>query len=186
LAGKRVFFESGYQLTSVDRIAEAAGTTKRTVYDHFGSKEALFAQVVEFASNQFIELLPAAADLPAEPREGLRAFALRLRELVNSPDAIRFQRLIIAEAERQPDLGRALYATAVLGAERIVAAYLHRCVTEGHLVARDASASARLLVEVAAGPLRLRTLLCSQNETSDALDMAMIEQIVTIIADPGR
>ncbi|WP_160297923.1 MULTISPECIES: TetR/AcrR family transcriptional regulator C-terminal domain-containing protein [Rhodopseudomonas] len=32
-----------------------------------------------------------------------------LCELVNSPDAIRFQRLIIAEAERQPDLGRAFY-----------------------------------------------------------------------------
>jgi hypothetical protein len=44
VAGKKVFFECGYPLASVDRIAEVAGTTKRTVYDHFGSKEALFAE----------------------------------------------------------------------------------------------------------------------------------------------
>lgn len=186
LAGKRVFSEGGYQLASVDRIAEAAGTTKRTVYDHFGSKEALFAQVVEFACNQFVELLPAAADLPAEPAEGLRTFALCLRELVGGPDAIRFQRLIIAEAERQPALGRALYATAILGAERIVAAYLDRCIAEQRLAARDTSVPARLLVDVAAGPLRLRTLLSSQDGASDAVDVAMVDQIVAIIADPGR
>ena len=60
MAGKRVFFECGYQLASVDRIAEAAGTTKRTVYDHFGAKEALFAEVVAFACRQFVAMLPTA------------------------------------------------------------------------------------------------------------------------------
>ena len=186
LAGKQVFLENGYQLASVDRVAEAAGTTKRTVYDHFGSKEALFAQVVEFACNQFVELLPAVADLPAEPAAGLRAFALRLRELVGAPDAIRYQRLVIAEAERQPTLGRALYATAILGAECIVARYLDRCIAEQRLAARDTSASARLLVDVAAGPLRLRTLLCSHDGASDPVDVSMIDQIVAILTDPGR
>jgi AcrR family transcriptional regulator len=53
LAGKKIFFENGYQLASVDRIAEVAGTTKRTVYDHFGSKEALFAEVIAFAGSEF-------------------------------------------------------------------------------------------------------------------------------------
>jgi hypothetical protein len=88
----------------------------------FRGFEGQFARVVEFACGQFVLLLPAAADLPAEPREGLRVFAPRLRELVNSPDAIRFQRRVIAETERQSDLGLALYATAILGAERMLVA----------------------------------------------------------------
>ena len=39
-AAKTVFFEQGYQLASMDRIAAAAHTTKRTLYDHFGDKDA--------------------------------------------------------------------------------------------------------------------------------------------------
>src|ERR1700754_5066334 len=128
LAGKKVFFRDGYQLASVDRIAEAASTTKRTVYDHFGSKEQLFEQVMAFAGEQFVALLPQTEDLPPEPAEGLRAFAARFAEIVPPPDSLRFQRLVIAEAERQPAMGRALYETAVLGAEHVLTRYLDNCV----------------------------------------------------------
>lgn len=47
LAGAvRVFIETGYDISSMDRIAEVAGVSKRTVYNHFPSKEALFHAVV--------------------------------------------------------------------------------------------------------------------------------------------
>lgn len=41
------FRASGYEATSMDRIAEAAGVSKRTVYNHFPSKEALFSMILE-------------------------------------------------------------------------------------------------------------------------------------------
>ena len=37
-AAERLFVADGYELTSVDAIAAAAGVSKRTVYDHFGDK----------------------------------------------------------------------------------------------------------------------------------------------------
>src|SRR5580698_2175861 len=86
LAGKKVFFRDGYQLASVDRIAETAGTTKRTVYDHFGSKESLFAEVMAFAGEQFVSLLPRVDDLPESPADGLLTFAARFTEIVCAPD----------------------------------------------------------------------------------------------------
>ncbi|MCC9600886.1 TetR/AcrR family transcriptional regulator [Stieleria sp. JC731] len=36
----------GYDNTSMDRIADAAGASKRTVYNHFGSKEQMFEAMV--------------------------------------------------------------------------------------------------------------------------------------------
>ena len=41
------FRQSGYEVTSMDKIAASAGVSKRTVYNHFPSKEALFAQILE-------------------------------------------------------------------------------------------------------------------------------------------
>ena len=45
-AATAAFRDEGYECTSMDRIAELAGASKRTVYNHFGSKEALFQAVV--------------------------------------------------------------------------------------------------------------------------------------------
>ena len=179
LAGKKVFFQSGYPLASVDRIAEVAGTTKRTVYDHFGSKEALFAEVIAFAGDQFVGLLPSADDLPETPTEGLRAFAARLADLVGAPDSLRFQRLVIAEAERHPAMGRALHETAVLGAERVLASYLDACVERGALRPHDAAATARIVLDLATNGPRLRGLLAMPDAEPDPIGARALDETIS-------
>jgi AcrR family transcriptional regulator len=42
-AAARLFYAHGIRAVGVDAIAEAAGTTKKTLYDRFGSKDALVA-----------------------------------------------------------------------------------------------------------------------------------------------
>jgi len=179
LAGKKVFFECGYQLASVDRIAEVAGTTKRTVYDHFGAKEALFAEVIAFAGDQFVRLLPSADDLPEAPAEGLRVFAARLADLAGGSDSVRFQRLVIAEAERHPAMGRALYETAILGAVRVLASYLDACVERGNLRPHDTAATARIVLDVATSGPRLRGLLAIEGAEADPIGERALDEIIS-------
>lgn len=45
--GRRVFAEHGYQGSSVEEIARAAGVSKPIVYEHFGGKEGLYAVIVD-------------------------------------------------------------------------------------------------------------------------------------------
>src|SRR5271155_4078840 len=48
LAGARALFaERGFEATSIDDIALAAGVTKGAVYHHFPSKEAIFVEVLD-------------------------------------------------------------------------------------------------------------------------------------------
>lgn len=46
-AGGRLFGASGYEATTVDDVAAAAGVTKPIVYRHFGSKEGLYLAILE-------------------------------------------------------------------------------------------------------------------------------------------
>ncbi|WP_322844499.1 TetR/AcrR family transcriptional regulator [Pseudomonas sp. B33.4] len=40
------FRSNGFEVTSMDKIAATAGVSKRTVYNHFPSKEELFAEIL--------------------------------------------------------------------------------------------------------------------------------------------
>jgi AcrR family transcriptional regulator len=181
LAGKKVFFEHGYALASVDRIAEAAGTTKRTVYDHFGSKDALFAEVIAFSSEQFVaQLLPTAEALPTALADGVRLFIVQLTDLVTRPDIVRFQRLVIAEAERHPQFGQVLYETAILGAERVLAAYLRARISDGQAPELDADRSARMVLDLTVNGARVRALMAVE-EAEAAVDPAAIDLALALV-----
>src|SRR5262245_12396329 len=45
-AARVLFLRNGYANTTVEDIAELAGLTKRTVYNNYADKEALFTQIV--------------------------------------------------------------------------------------------------------------------------------------------
>jgi AcrR family transcriptional regulator len=181
LAGKKIFFESGYQVASVDRIAEAAGTTKRTVYDHFGSKDGLLAEVVALASRELIDALPTPDAVPKEPWEGLRRFVARVRKAASRPEAIQFYRLVISEAERRPELGRGLYETAFRGPERVLAAYLNSCVAQGRLKPHDAAVSARIILDVAISNPCIRGLTGFAGAAENQLGQRASDHVVDML-----
>jgi TetR/AcrR family transcriptional regulator, mexJK operon transcriptional repressor len=181
VAGKKVFFEHGYALTSIDRIAAVAGTTKRTVYDHFGSKEALFAEVISFASEQFVALLlPTAEALPAPLADGLRLFIALLTDLVTRPDIVRFQRLVIAEAERHPQFGQVLYETAFLGVERVFADYLRARIADGQAPEQDADRMAHRILDLTTNGPRVRALMGVEG-VDTAVDEAAIDLALALV-----
>ncbi|QSQ21392.1 TetR/AcrR family transcriptional regulator [Pyxidicoccus parkwayensis] len=148
IAAKDVFLEDGYQVASMERLAEAAGTTKRTLYDHFGNKEGLFAASIEYGSELFVGRLPRVEDLSADTAEAIPYFIDRMAAVMNAPDAIRFQRLVIAEAERHPEFGRILNEAAFVAAEHVLRDYLKRQVEAGRLKAHDVAAWAKTLVSL--------------------------------------
>lgn len=45
--GRRLFAERGYGAASIEEIANRAGVSKPVVYEHFGSKDGLYAVVVD-------------------------------------------------------------------------------------------------------------------------------------------
>jgi AcrR family transcriptional regulator len=73
-SARRLFAERGFEATSIDDIAEAAGVAKGAVYHHFASKEALFAEVLEGVQAELASAEAAPGFLP--PSDPVQLIAL--------------------------------------------------------------------------------------------------------------
>lgn len=146
-AAAEVFLGNGYVGASMDEVAARAGVSKQTVYKHFSSKERLFSELVRRSVGEVDRLVHEAADaLPdsADLRADLTALARRFVGHLMQPDAMRLRRLVIAEADRFPEIGRAFYAE---GPERVslgLARAFPALAERGHLQLGDAPDAARL------------------------------------------
>jgi TetR/AcrR family transcriptional regulator, mexJK operon transcriptional repressor len=111
-AAEEVFVRDGYRGASVDEVAALAGVSKQTLYAQFGSKEALFVEVVTSLTRTTGDLvhLPFPDDIGADDVEAaLTDYGVRVLTEVVTPRVMRLRRLVIGEVARFPDLARALY-----------------------------------------------------------------------------
>ncbi len=81
----KVFIEKGYDVSSMDSIAEMAGVSKRTVYNHFQSKEKLFHAIVGDFLRHRDEIKPIEYSKTLPIAEQLKEFAQAELYLINDP-----------------------------------------------------------------------------------------------------
>lgn len=66
-AAQRCFYERGITATGVDTIAAAAGVSKRTLYNHFASKDDLVLAYIERREHRWRRVLEARLEAVADP-----------------------------------------------------------------------------------------------------------------------
>ncbi|MEO6718628.1 MAG: TetR/AcrR family transcriptional regulator [Novosphingobium sp.] len=97
-----LFVGQGYAATSLIDIAKGAGVATRTLYQHFGDKEAIFREVIfardAGASIDQPQVQPGDTLVTALRRGGYYAYQVTYRER-----SIGLMRLMIAESNRFPD-----------------------------------------------------------------------------------
>lgn len=89
-----VFINMGYELASMNKIAETAGVSKRTVYNHFGSKENLFQAIVDDFLAQRQSLKTIKYDAEKSLKEQLLLFANAEIFLIDSPRRLGLSRFL--------------------------------------------------------------------------------------------
>ncbi|MET9343425.1 TetR/AcrR family transcriptional regulator [Nonomuraea sp. NPDC003804] len=119
-AAKAVFLRNGYVGASMDEVAALAAVSKQTVYKYFTDKEQLFTHLVLDTTGEIDHLtrmVTAAFDDSDDPRRALGELARAFLGSLLRPEVLSLRRLIIAEADRFPDLGRTWYEQ---GFERVL------------------------------------------------------------------
>jgi len=104
------FREHGFDATSMDRIAATAAVSKRTVYNHFPSKDELFAEILRrmWESSVAQPAVPYLADQPLRPQ--VLALVEQKMGLLCDPAFIDLARVIFGETIHSPARAQAMVA----------------------------------------------------------------------------
>ena len=102
-AAVKEFLANGYKYTSMDRIAKTADVSKRTVYKHFSSKEALFKSILLIFAEESMQI-QMDYDPDRSLAEQLKEFAFNKIKLIESESYTNLLRLALAECIRSPEL----------------------------------------------------------------------------------
>lgn len=136
-AAKRLFTTQGFDGTSMDQIAAAAGVSKLTVYSHFGDKESLFAAGAKaFCEQQ----LPAALfeprpDVPM--RERLMQIAQAFFGMISSPEAVAGHRILCSPQMTDSPLPKMFWEAGPQRVQTAFAELLRWRVSNGELEIED-------------------------------------------------
>jgi TetR/AcrR family transcriptional regulator, regulator of autoinduction and epiphytic fitness len=138
------FRANGFDATSVDKVAARAEVSKRTLYNHFPSKDELFAEILRvlWHSSASRMELPYRADAPLD--EQLLELVMQKMALLADDNFLDLARVAIAAAIHSPE--RAQDMISRLGQkEGGMLAWIRAAQKDGRLKAGDAALAAQQL-----------------------------------------
>ncbi|MHA6233542.1 TetR/AcrR family transcriptional regulator [Pseudomonas fluorescens group sp. PF-69] len=136
------FRANGFEITSMDKIAATAGVSKRTVYNHFPSKEELFAEILNQLWTRVTteQETPYRADQPL--REQLRLQLMAKMQMLGDENFLDLARVAIAATIHSPE--RAQDMVARLGErEESLTVWIRAAQADGRLKAVDPAFAAQ-------------------------------------------
>lgn len=151
-AATMAFRDEGFECTSMDRIAELAGASKRTVYNHFPSKEALFEAVVSRLFDEAMSLDQVSWDPDRSLEDQLADFARAKIRLAEGGPSRCLIRVVFGVFIRQPELVREVMARSA-EAERPLATWLRKADEAGRLEVPDPDLAAKIFWAMTRGAL---------------------------------
>ena len=145
-----LFVQHGYAATSLVDIAKAAGVATRTLYQHFGDKEAIFMEVITARETGAVFPHPSfAADVSLF--DAMMQVARYICEVSLRPRSVDLMRLVVAESRRFPDFMMNLCDKTFAHFRAQVAAMFDELAVSKVAPPVDAAKSASLFVDLILG-----------------------------------
>ncbi|MCY4154501.1 MAG: TetR/AcrR family transcriptional regulator [Gammaproteobacteria bacterium] len=132
-----MFLEMGYEKASMNNLVKRSGSSKSTVYKHFRSRQALFIAVLDEKLRDHLAPIENLDLTTLSIEEGLKLIGRTGIKVITSRDHINLCRIIYAEAERIPQVGRTYFEHGPKRGMAGVAKYLSTMVEKGKIRCAD-------------------------------------------------
>ena len=180
-AARDVFVDKGYGDASMDDIAARANVSKRTVYNHFPGKDALFGAIIQNECDRALDAAHGRMDTDPDDIPGtLFNYAFDFLTMIYSERGVKLFRTVIAEAERFPELGDIFFQAGVCPAQVNLQDYVGAMMTQGRLRKADAQTATGQFFSLIKGDLHYRLLLCCQDHAGCGEIKQLVEEAVDV------
>jgi TetR/AcrR family transcriptional regulator of autoinduction and epiphytic fitness len=172
----RAFSENGYDATSMEQVAQAAGISKRTIYNHFASKDDLFQELLSYFYKRRDEMRDIEYLPDAPLKEQLKEFVDAELDFINDSTERGLSKILASVLLRGIELGtesRSSYQPP----ETLIA-WLNAAKADGKMKFDSAELCARFFYGMIEGCLAM-TALVTDGESLKTAGM-MMDDIINI------
>ena len=149
---RQMFFDQSYDGVAMEGIAAAAGVSKGTLYARYSSKEALFTAVVKESVERWsTDIAPPDGPLPGDIGNRLRYHVRSIAQSLMLPEVRAFQKLLLGNRDRFPELSRAMYDVGYRYIIDLIASDIRDIAKRDRITARDPETVAQILVSAITG-----------------------------------
>ncbi|MBC7668992.1 MAG: TetR/AcrR family transcriptional regulator [Gemmatimonadaceae bacterium] len=182
-----VFLKEGYANASMSTIAARLGGSKGTLYNYFKNKEQLFAAyVVRHCAWQRDAMFEISSEID-DIRAALTKVGRTYLSIVLSDFSMANFRVIVAEAERTPEIGQAFYETGPKSGGLLLGAILQKAADTGQLKLADPVHAAQQFIGLCQNRL-MKARLCNAmaEPTAAEIDGEVLPAVDVFLAAYGR
>lgn len=179
-AATEIFFAEGYGRASMDQVLAKVGGSKRTLYNHFRSKEDLFTAIVNNVSDRALAALQPPLDA-GDIRETLVTMGVGYLSVLLSPDGLALYRAMVSEAPHFPELARTFFANGPGRASGHLSDFFQEQKMRGVLKVDDPRLAAEQFLGMVRGDIRLTTVLSIRKPTKRLIKKTVEQAVETFL-----
>ncbi len=180
-AATRVFLRDGYGRASIDKVANEAGVSTRTIYERFKNKADLLAAVITRLVERDMESVLATAELERlDLRRALYTIGETITGRACDPHAAALFRIVATEAQRFPELAAKMRGSTKARVDNAIANYFRSQIRRGNLALSDPDRAAVLFTQMICAELHECLLFGSAEEMSKLDFTAHLKQVIEI------
>ena len=172
-SAKQLFLEMGYHGSSMNQIAQNAGVTKLTVYNHFQDKATLFTCAIEDTCEHILSTRPRELSADSNFIVVLNEVCELALNIVNLPEAIKLDLLLLELAAEHSPLVEQFYRASHLKMRQVWEQLFQEAASFGFIQQADPALQTELMVSLLMG-LRHQEVLLGMRERPTAVEQQNI------------
>ncbi|ENW02099.1 TetR family transcriptional regulator [Acinetobacter calcoaceticus] len=150
-AAKAIFLKSGYHGTSMNQIAQEAGVTKLTVYNHFQDKANLFICAITETCEESLCTKQFELDASADFYQALFIVCSRALQIIYSPEALKLEHVLFELAAEQSPLALQFFDASHTRLQNQLAEFLQKAAQLGFIQTDNPTYQTELLMSLLLG-----------------------------------
>jgi TetR/AcrR family transcriptional repressor of mexJK operon len=176
----KMFMTLSYDEVSMDALADAIPVSKRTLYNHYKDKKALFSAVMQNRCQMVFSKLSEILQDNKSPEYTLTNIGQQYLGIVLEPDAVNIYRTAITESQKFPELGKLFYEAGPKRSTAILADYLKSLHTKKILNVPNPELAANTFMGMLLNRIQMKCMLGFQKRVSEEEKNDIVRYVVKV------